>query len=219
MRKEREISRTIVAVIFSTVLVLWVLTPVVINQFYLDIAHRGQFGDLFGSINALFSGLAFAGVIVAILLQREELKLQREELAANRAELQRAATAQEKSREALRKTIYAQAYMNAVAILQADEVRTARRYVFTHLRKAPMPWVDSQIRDAEIVCHTYANVGNMVRQQMLPLEYLAAWAEPAKKAWEVLEPLVQKYRIERPGENTWVDFEFLVDQLETLSKQ
>jgi len=40
-------------------------------------------------VNALFSGLAFLGVIVAILLQREELKLQREELAQTREELRR----------------------------------------------------------------------------------------------------------------------------------
>ena len=33
---------------------------------------RGTFGDMFGSVNALFSGLAFAGVICAILLQMKE---------------------------------------------------------------------------------------------------------------------------------------------------
>lgn len=37
----------------------------------------GQFGDSFGVVNALFSGLAFAGVIFAILLQKKELELQR----------------------------------------------------------------------------------------------------------------------------------------------
>jgi len=34
-------------------------------------------GDTFGVINALFSGLAFAGIIYAILLQREELQAPR----------------------------------------------------------------------------------------------------------------------------------------------
>ncbi len=38
---------------------------------------RGVFGDKFGSINALFSGLAFAGIIFTIFLQRRELALQR----------------------------------------------------------------------------------------------------------------------------------------------
>jgi hypothetical protein len=35
---------------------------------------RSNFGDMFGAIGTLFSGLAFAGVIYTILLQREELK-------------------------------------------------------------------------------------------------------------------------------------------------
>lgn len=39
----------------------------------------GLFGDSFGAVNALFSGLAFAGVVVAIFLQREELRAQQEE--------------------------------------------------------------------------------------------------------------------------------------------
>lgn len=44
----------------------------------------GTFGDMFGGINALFSGLAFVGVIAAILLQSKELELQRKELAETR---------------------------------------------------------------------------------------------------------------------------------------
>jgi len=39
-------------------------------------AKRGQFGDMFGAANALFSGLAFAGVIYAILDQRADVKRQ-----------------------------------------------------------------------------------------------------------------------------------------------
>lgn len=49
--------------------------------------ERGQFGDMFGAVNALFSGFAFAGIIVTILLQREELTLQRQELELTREEL------------------------------------------------------------------------------------------------------------------------------------
>jgi hypothetical protein len=38
---------------------------------------RGNFGSMFGAANALFSGLALAGVINALYLQRTELRLQR----------------------------------------------------------------------------------------------------------------------------------------------
>ena len=49
-----------------------------------DWENRGLFGDMFGGINSLFSGLAFVGVIFAILMQRIELRLQREELKLQR---------------------------------------------------------------------------------------------------------------------------------------
>ncbi len=48
----------------------------------------GLFGDQFGAVNALFSGLAFAGLIYTILLQKEELKAQREELRYTRDEIE-----------------------------------------------------------------------------------------------------------------------------------
>jgi hypothetical protein len=50
--------------------------------------ERGLFGDMFGAVNALFSGLAFVGLIYIILLQSQELKLQREELKLTREEMQ-----------------------------------------------------------------------------------------------------------------------------------
>lgn len=35
-------------------------------------AERGQFGDMFGMVNALFSGLAFAGIVYTVHAQRTE---------------------------------------------------------------------------------------------------------------------------------------------------
>jgi uncharacterized membrane protein len=79
--------------------------------------HRGAFGDMFGAINALFSGLAFAGIIFAIFMQKDELKiqinvlemqrkeleLQRKELELARIEFKRTASAQEASQKELSK--------------------------------------------------------------------------------------------------------------------
>ena len=64
---------------------------------------KGQFGDTFGTINALFSGLAFAGVIVTILLQREDLQL-------TQKELKRSTQAQEESANALKEQIKSMRY-------------------------------------------------------------------------------------------------------------
>lgn len=69
---------------------------------------RGTFGDQFGAVNALFSGLAFAGLIYTIVLQRRDLelqrhdlKLQRDELALTRQEMEEQTAEFEKQNETL----------------------------------------------------------------------------------------------------------------------
>jgi len=54
-----------------------------------DWETRAQAGDTFGGITSLFSGLAFAGLIVTLWMQRHELRLQRLELTETRNELSR----------------------------------------------------------------------------------------------------------------------------------
>ncbi len=71
------------ALIVGAVLLLWILSGLILFR----LENRGSFGDMFGTVNALFSGLAFAGVIYAILLQKKELSLQRKELELTRNEL------------------------------------------------------------------------------------------------------------------------------------
>ena len=45
----------------------------------IELEKSGLFGDSFGVLTSLFSGLAFAGLIWTILLQREDLNRQRNE--------------------------------------------------------------------------------------------------------------------------------------------
>ena len=80
----------------SVIVALWLLFwLVVVSAPLLDgWSERGQFGDMFGALNALFSGLALAGVIYALRLQMQELALQREEMQQSREELKRTADAQ-----------------------------------------------------------------------------------------------------------------------------
>ena len=59
--------------------------------------NSGVFGDTFGLVNAGFSGLAFLGVIYAIILQSRELELQRKELHHSVEAIKRSAEAQEES--------------------------------------------------------------------------------------------------------------------------
>lgn len=49
--------------------------------------HFGTYGDSYGSLNTLFSGFAFAILIISLFMQRQELKEQRKELEAQRLEI------------------------------------------------------------------------------------------------------------------------------------
>lgn len=55
------------------VFALWAVSGIGI-YFFIDKDFRGVAGDMFGAVNALFSGFAFAGLIYTISVQREELK-------------------------------------------------------------------------------------------------------------------------------------------------
>jgi hypothetical protein len=82
-----------VLVIGYALLLLFIMWP--IGEF--SVSNAGVFGDSFGILTSLFSGLAFSGMIITILLQRDELRLQRYELIENRREFSKSADAQERS--------------------------------------------------------------------------------------------------------------------------
>lgn len=51
-----------------------------------SISNMGVFGDSFNVLTSLFTGLAFAGLLTSIFIQRREFKLQQEELAETKKE-------------------------------------------------------------------------------------------------------------------------------------
>ena len=75
--------------IFLGLIFVLCIYTIVLYRLSPDIGARGQFGDSFGFVNALFAGLAFASVIWAIILQRQELEFQRQELEFQRQEFQK----------------------------------------------------------------------------------------------------------------------------------
>jgi len=112
--------------LFLIVIVIWILSGlfIVSTSKLSGWTERGTFGDMFGAINALFSGLAFAGVIYAIYLQTKELSLQREELTQTHEELRKSTLAQQKQQEALD----LQARLLALSTLLSIEIAEYQRY-------------------------------------------------------------------------------------------
>ena len=78
-------STVVLLVLGYGAFIIYISWPITLG----NVDKAGVFGDSFGVLTALFSGLAFAGIVFTILLQREELKLQRKELTLTREELAR----------------------------------------------------------------------------------------------------------------------------------
>jgi hypothetical protein len=93
---------------------------------------------MFGAANALFSGLAFAGIIVALFQQRKDLEMQRdvlglqmEEIRLQREELARSAAAQEEQVKAMRRqseVLRVTAELNARASLMEAYMHPSETY-------------------------------------------------------------------------------------------
>lgn len=91
-----------------------------------EATDRGTFGDMFGAVNALFSGLAFAGIIITIFLQSNELSLQRQELKETREELAQASKAQ--SRQAKNLEVSAKlTALNTLVTFYTNEIDASKK--------------------------------------------------------------------------------------------
>jgi len=125
-----------------------------------DWAKRGQFGDLFGSVNALFSGLAFVSLIYTIYLQRLELALQREELSLQRIEMAA-------SREELAAQVKAQKDANRISIGQIKIAAEQARIESAKLKMEGQlqPVKDKFIKDIETIAEKIDEIANALEKQ------------------------------------------------------
>lgn len=92
--KESWIERNIHWLAFALVLVIFssYLSVLVYKIWPIEkytVAQSGVFGDSFGALTSLFSGLAFAGLLIAISYQRRDLGLTKTELHETRKEIQK----------------------------------------------------------------------------------------------------------------------------------
>ena len=133
LNNEETKSRLWIWIIIAIVgvIAMWGLSWWGINKFIDEPTNQGTFGDMFGAVNALFSGLAFAGLIVTLLYQKEELKLQREELAQTREELKGQREEFEEQNKTMKRQRFENTFFNMLSLQQDivanisfDEVKT-----------------------------------------------------------------------------------------------
>ena len=73
---------------FIVVAGLWIGSYFLIDCYSSNIGEAGSIGDRFGAVNALFTGLAFGGLIITLLMQRDDLKIQMKLLKQQQEEMQ-----------------------------------------------------------------------------------------------------------------------------------
>lgn len=117
-KKSKFNATNIIIIAFISVIVVWLLFWGGIDIFISDCTDRGTFGDKFGAVNALFSGLAFAGLIATLFYQKEELKLQREELQQTREELKGQREEFEEQNKTLKRQRFENTFFNMLSLQQ-----------------------------------------------------------------------------------------------------
>lgn len=125
------------------VIACWLIVPSIFYVVCKDLDKAGQLGDLFGIVNALFSGLAFAILIIELNFQRQELRLTRQAMTDQKDQLK-------DQSEELKKQNYERLFFNLLYIIneEIDSVTGHREFEkeegFTLLRTVSME-IESQI--------------------------------------------------------------------------
>lgn len=139
--------------------IVWLLSWIFIDLFIPDCTERGTFGDKFGAVNALFSGLAFAGLIVTLLYQKEELTLQREELRATREEMSRQREEFDKQNKTLKCQRFENTFFNMLSLQQ--EIVTSIFYESVIMKVSRNTGIESertQYKGREVFKYAYSNM-------------------------------------------------------------
>jgi len=120
----------------------------------------------------------------------------------------------------MRRATYATAFKAVYDMLQTDDVRNARRFVFVTLANKPFDsWTEDEKRTAEKVCNSYDTVAIMVRNGMIPVHVVADnWGDSLRRTWTILSPLVESYRVQRDSMEYWDDYEWLAKQAQRYQK-
>ena len=118
-KSESSLKLWIIAgLIFAAVLLIFGgFTWVMIENFgsgKVDLGSWANAGAAYGMLAALFTGLAFAGLIVTILLQREDLSLQREELKETRKVLDLQREELKNQSETMKKQQFENSFFNLI---------------------------------------------------------------------------------------------------------
>ena len=152
-KNKKTIPISILHGIPATIIFLWISSAILINA--LEIKERGSFGDMFGAVNALFSGLALAGVVIAIILQSKELELQRRELEETKKEIKGQRLAQEGQNATLKAQMIENSVFNLLRSQEAIRESNNKRLLDVEVKG-----YRQILKELNIIFHIYSGTEN-----------------------------------------------------------
>lgn len=96
MKKDGKFTRYFV-IWASAILVVCIVYGFLAFKLFCTLENSAKFGDSFGALNAVFTGLAFAGVIITFHIQRRQFETQIEDMLESKAIQLRITSAQEET--------------------------------------------------------------------------------------------------------------------------
>lgn len=120
----------------------------------------------------------------------------------------------------MRRATYATTFKAIYDMLQAEDIRNARKIVLNKLADKPFEsWTDEEKKVAEKVCSNYDAVGIIMRNGLIPVKFIAdSWGYSLRRTWRILSPMVASYRMQRNSKEFWDDYEWLAEQAAKYKK-
>jgi hypothetical protein len=157
------------------VLVLWIAAPIAIVLEYGQPGTAADMATVLGVASALFTGLAFAGLLYTLALQRRQLALQQAEVRLTREELHLLAESQGAAARSLASQLHEMetarqlsAAMELFDELNSDASMATRRRIYS-LRSQDDPAADPDLlREVEQLLNRLNLVGYLMAKGFLP---------------------------------------------------
>ena len=112
----------------------------------------------------------------------------------------------------MNRTRKAEAFFHIVDFLQSDDIRAARQHLMDLKTPSFDDWTEEDIANAEKVCNSYARIGRMIKERMIPADFvIPVYHYSIKKCWKAAQPIVVEYR-RRMSSDRWESFEWLYER-------
>lgn len=172
------------------VVVVWILCPIATKYFISDPGDRGVYGDMYGSVNALFSGLAFATLLYTVRLQHQQMK--------------DAALENQRTSEALAKQIAASAMIanqQSIIMVERDVARIPTVLKFHGVDKKELDDLEVSPEELAYVLSSFTANAMLDRARQTndkdpfppgSYRYAMLKAEPTRKLWPILKRLMHQ---------------------------